>query len=391
MKTLNFEHILIFVAISIFPLYFFDSGSLQVSHYFLILFSVFVFFNRGFFIANKIYFLLLFTFLGYMAFRQFIFLIEFNKLNLMPIVFFIFNLCIFFTLGSYISRNYDYLIDFLKYPIYISIFLVFVGFYFTGLSLVNIEPNFNEITQLNGGNMTYSGERYRAVGTFNNPNQLGLFSVCIGGLVTYLFLTERINNTEFYLLCSFVVLMVAASLSKAAMISILGYGLIFFQKKYIKHLGVILLIIFSFFMILLNYVDLEDIKIFNRILSIGQNNDDSLISRGYGPLFEPDLRLIYGWGEGFSSLTIGNEVHSTLGNILISYGLIGIILFGLFIFYVFLRVKNMSNLLFSLALILPSMLYGITHNGIRFTIFWVLFSILAFAPNMDTKSKNHVL
>ena len=115
MKTLNFEHILIFVAISIFPLYFFDSGSLQVSHYFLILFSVFVFFNRGFFIANKIYFLLLFTFLGYMAFRQFIFLIEFNKLNLMPIVFFIFNLCIFFTLGSYISRNYDYLIDFLKY------------------------------------------------------------------------------------------------------------------------------------------------------------------------------------------------------------------------------------------------------------------------------------
>lgn len=391
MKIINLENIFIFVAISIFPLYFFGSGSLQITHYFLILFAVFVFLNANFFIVNKVYFFLLLSFLGFMALRQLIFLVEFNELNLDPILFFIFNICIFFALGSYINRNYDGFINFLKYPVYLSIFFVLAGFYFTGLSFVNIEPNFNEITQLNGGNMTYSGERYRAIGTFNNPNQLGFFSVCVGGLVTYLFITERLNNIEFYLLASIILLLVVASLSKAAIIAILGYGLIFFQKRYFKHLWILLILLSLFLIILISYINLEDLKVFNRILSIGQNNDDSFIARGYGPLFQGDVRILYGWGEGFSALNIGHEVHSTFGNILVSYGLIGFFLFSTFIIYIVLRVKTMSNWLFAMALILPSLLYGITHNGIRFTIFWVFLSLLAFTPNMDIKNKNHVL
>jgi hypothetical protein len=122
------------------------------------------------------------------------------------------------------------------------------------------------------------------------------------------------------------------------------------------------------------------------LLEIGSDSDDNLVGRGYGPLFNPDLRLLYGWGNGYSVLQINQEVHSTLGNLLISYGLTGLTLFLSLLAFVFLRLKMIFGLTVAAGLMLPTMLYGLTHNGLRFAIFWVFLSILSFMPDLNSKS-----
>lgn len=383
-STVGLEHSLIFLAICSFPLYFFGSGSLQIPHYFMLLFSAVVLLKPKFLIINKVYLILLFSLLAYMILRQTIFFIEYNFFNYLPIIFLTFNTIIFFSIGSYIKEHHEYFLSFLKYPVFLSILIVFIGFYFTGLSLTNNATSFEGISH-----MTTEGVRYRSIGTFNNPNQLGFFGVCVGGIISYLFVQQRITLMEFYLSFGMVLVMVAASLSKAAAVSVIFYMLIFANRNTYKYLLGLLLLVVIGLAILAQYINLDDLKIVGRVLSIGSAGDDSLVGRGYGPLLTPDLRLLVGWGQGYSELTFGSEVHSTFGSLLISYGLIGFLLFGFLVFYVFLRVKNMSSIIIAAALLMPSMLYGLTHNGIRFSIFWVFFALLAFMPN--NISKKHMM
>ena len=91
-------------------------------------------------------------------------------------------------MGSYIQANHSDFANLLKYAVYGSILIVFIGFYFTGLSLVNTAESFEGISHF-----TKDGTRHRAIGTFNNPNQLGYFSVCIAGIASYLFLINKIK------------------------------------------------------------------------------------------------------------------------------------------------------------------------------------------------------
>tara|TARA_B110000503_G_C7100189_1_gene393440 strand:- start:110 stop:1312 length:1203 start_codon:yes stop_codon:yes gene_type:complete len=380
----SFEHVLIFIVISCFPLYFLVSGSLQVAHYFIILFAALIFSKPEFLITNKVYMILLLGLLTYMILRQVIFFIEYNRLVYMPIAFLIFNIALFFSLGSYIHKHHEHFISHLKYPLFLSIIIVFIGFYFTGISLTNNATSFEGISHI-----STEGVRYRSIGTFNNPNQLGFFGVCVGGMITYLFALQRINIIEFSLSAGMIIVMVAASLSKAAMISVIFYGLVLCTKRTYKYLLAIIFLFFIGLIILAQFIELNDLKILNRLLSIGNASDDSLAGRGYGPLLDPDIRLLFGWGEGYSEMSINHEVHSTLGNLLISYGLIGFLLFGFLVLFIFLRVKNMFNVILALALFMPPMLYGLTHNGIRFSIFWVFLAVLAFMP--INISKKHMM
>ena len=378
---LQLQNFLIFTIVATFPLYFFDSGSMQVSHYFVLLFAATVFFHKDFIITNRSYFILLISLFSLMLCRQFIFLLEYNSINLLDPLFFLFNIILFFAMGSYLRANHSDFSNFLKYAVYASILMVFIGFYFTGLSLVNTADSFEGISHF-----TNEGVRYRSIGTFNNPNQLGYFSVCIAGIASYLFLINKIKFAEFLILIILILVMVAASLSKAAMVSVLFYGLIFVDKKFYKFLILVLGILSLLLIIFFQFYDIADVKFVNRLLTIGNTTDDNLIGRGYGPLLNPDLRLLYGWGGGYSELQINHEVHSTLGNLLISYGLTGLILFLSLLAIIFLRLKMIFGLMIAAALMLPTILYGLTHNGLRFSIFWVLLSVLSFMPDLNNKS-----
>ena len=89
------------------------------------------------------------------------------------------------------------------------------------------------------------------------------------------------------------------------------------------------------------------------------------------------LPTAFGAGEGgFERLTQiadkqTKEFHSTLGTILMSYGLVGLAFFGLLLLVIFGRAP-----LASIAYLGPVMLYSITHVGVRFSEFWIFLALV---------------
>lgn len=97
--------------------------------------------------------------------------------------------------------------------------------------------------------------------------------------------------------------------------------------------------------------------------------------RGYNRLIEHPEYWLFGAGEGgyLERFGVHMEFHSLLGNIQVSYGII-----GLFLFMNLLWASIKKNYFKNWSVLIPIMFYGITHNGIRSGLFWVLLSILMF-------------
>ena len=116
-------------------------------------------------------------------------------------------------------------------------------------------------------------------------------------------------------------------------------------------------------------------KVGERIFSIGGDFDDSLAGRGYDRLIYHPAHMFLGAGEGafwrFESFIVG-EVHSSFGTLLFAYGLPGLTLFAIFLARVYQRAGWTS-----FAITLPILFYGLTHQGLRFRLLWVLLAFLA--------------
>jgi hypothetical protein len=100
------------------------------------------------------------------------------------------------------------------------------------------------------------------------------------------------------------------------------------------------------------------------------NFQEELAYRGYARLWQNSEFLLFGAGEGayerFEALW-GKELHSTFGNVLMSYGFVGLALL-LWFFWKLVRTCGIEALI----AFLPPFLYGLTHNGIRQSEFWLL-------------------
>lgn len=227
----------------------------------------------------------------------------------------------------------------------------------------------------------------RVTGNFNNPNQLAYY-----GLITYTYL--RIFNTKyknksiyFVALCMSSYFMVI-SMSRATIITlviliILELVIYFFSIKSIslkkmRNLIIVIIGLFSVGIVISNY----EIKILNdiayRFESKAEKGDSNLYyGRGYGRIIEGSKDIIWGNGEGayyrYSILT-GLEVHSTLVSILVCYGIIG---FLIFIYYLYktIFIKNIF-IRKKLYLTIGIFIYWMSHNGIRNTLIFVLFTVI---------------
>lgn len=99
--------------------------------------------------------------------------------------------------------------------------------------------------------------------------------------------------------------------------------------------------------------------------------------RGYDRIFRYVGHIVVGAGEGEKErfLATGNkhtmEIHSTFGTLLFSYGLLGITLFFLFIWRLT-RTTNFDRYVY----LAPALAYGVTHNGLRFSFFWFMVGML---------------
>ncbi len=93
--------------------------------------------------------------------------------------------------------------------------------------------------------------------------------------------------------------------------------------------------------------------------------------RGYDRLWEHKEHLILGAGEGdFGRFNVGHEIHSSAATVLFSYGIVGAALFLAFVW----RLISGASLRATLILV-PTVAYTVAHQGLRFTMLWVLLSV----------------
>lgn len=236
-------------------------------------------------------------------------------------------------------------------------------------------------------------EVLRNLGSFNNPNQLAYWCILNIAILIILKRDEKFNWIDLVLICMCIFLQ-SLSLSKAGMIiTVLMLGLIFFLPNVPKYgrplmsVAAIMFIIVQLFepnSLVNKLQQVEQItKVVSRIENIGQEQDDSAEGRGYDRLLKFPHYIVFGAGEGayFRFGRGSQEIHSGFATLLFSYGITGFLFFGLFIYSVFKKLPKQYYLLLGMIF-----LFGIPHQNIRFTYFWV-FLALAHTHHMYFEQK----
>jgi len=360
-----FRNILLFISVSLVPIYIFKSGSIQPAHFLIFLFSVMVLIRYGFLGAFWINLLLVMSM--YFFFREVISFMHTSKQGaLIEALYFPFNAFITIALYAHILKSSNAL-DIIKSGVILSSIIATFGVILFGFSLV----------------ATTSSEFGRAIGTFNNPNQLGHFSVVISSITFLLLKTGNIGRNWAILILINVIFLALVSLSKAAMISVFVLLVIAIYPKQEAFKKTLLIVsTLTFFLLMSNELLIENFSNFyfySRLDGMLNEGDSSLVSRGYLAFLEGNwIEFIFGLGSEKVGLILGHETHSTIFSQMNNYGIIGLFLIvGL----LFLWVKSLYKIFgwnVMLGTCLPPMLYSITHNGSRFILFWLLIA-LSFA------------
>ena len=233
----------------------------------------------------------------------------------------------------------------------------------------------------------------RHTGTFNNPNQLAYWSLLMGAILIVLKRGAKINLFDLILFTALAYIQTEA-LSKAGMISF-GVLVLFvgFQPVTSKKLKAVFVLGLLTFLItevtapqqVKNWVVAADNigAAVHRLGKIGVDVDDNPMVRGYSRLIEYPQYLLTGAGEGAHwRFNARQELHSGLATIVFSYGILGFLLFGGFLTFVFMRLPLYYSLL-----LMPIILYGLTHQNFRNTGFWI-FLALCFSYHFFDKNLN---
>jgi hypothetical protein len=234
----------------------------------------------------------------------------------------------------------------------------------------------------------------RAVGTFNNPNQLSYWTLLSFCFLIVLKYPKPLSWFDFGIV--FVLLLLEMeSLSKAALISFLFiFMCLGFTKSVsplwrgliaICGLSLVTFLIFSAHTVsntVGTFGNLE--KTVTRLASIGSDKDDNLDARGYTRIVENPEFLLLGAGEGgyerFSVIPF--ELHSGVATLFFAYGISGSVIFGLFLLSILKRLPPIYWML-----VFALMFYGLTHQNIRFSYFWVFLGLLAAIGDLRHREK----
>jgi len=373
------KKIALILGILLTPLYIFSSGGIQPAHGILFLF-ILTQANQllRIFLIEKHASSVLFILTIWAFFREGFGAIAHNDIRaLLPAIYWLYNFLLFAAVVTFLrTRERERALE-LAVPG--AVLVAFFGILLLGYSL------------------TIDSEGFRSVGTFNNPNQLGYFSVCVASLMLLLWKSKNIKGRTATVYLAVAAFLSIVSLSKAAMVAVFFAGaLVLWPKKLnlrslttsVIGIGITLTAAYSLF----NAENPNDINFVRRLNQIGQDQDDSLEARGYFAFLDGNaLHLIFGLDSTEVQNIVGHEVHSTIFSVFNTYGLIGLALFLIFLGLWCLRLYKNFGFNAFLYIAAPPMLYGITHNGTRFTIFWILLSA-SFALSRNTaQPKPHSL
>jgi hypothetical protein len=233
----------------------------------------------------------------------------------------------------------------------------------------------------------YSYER--AVGTFNNPNQLGYFAVCLFSVASLLYLCGYFKPVMLIALVTASFIFAVLSLSKAAMISVflpfIAIGFVLARAKKMSLMGPVIAfaIVFAGYYLTMSGA-LDDIIFAQRLSALGEDSDDSFVGRGYAVIKEAGpIEILIGFGAEETSRIYGegkdvhkmHEIHSTIFSFFVTYGILGGTLFLLIMLLWGRTVFRGFGLLGLICVVGPPLAYGLAHNGSRFTLFWILVAL----------------
>jgi hypothetical protein len=351
------------------PIYIFDSGDIQPADIIMIFLflTLFLLINRKSNVNTrytrdaaelKSVMIILIIFSGWTAIVNGIWFFALAELTILkPVLFYFFNFFAVAVYYMYYLMFGERLFKVVKVSV-IATLMIQIVIYFTLVST--------------GG---------RATLAFNNPNQLGYFSLI--ALTFLLVLSDEKLNIAYIIAICIGTWLSMLSLSKAAMISTFFILIIYilFKKNSNKLMKYFLIAVMlaTIFFIAARMELLANIPVLNNAMTriTYLQNDDSLIyGRGYGRIFEMGINFIWGMGEGafyrFSYLN-DSELHGTIAGTFVNYGLIGLVLFMIVLWKGFLQHK--TKYLDKVLLVSGVFLYWVTHQGIRNSLFWILLAV----------------
>jgi len=347
------------------PFYIFPSGGIQISDlFFFISILIFITRKKSYIIfkelkySSNLIYLRIFIFWTLIV-NLTVFIFWFQTNTLLSSFYYLYDYTVMILALAFYRLSGNSFLKIVYYSFFISIVLVFLA------AILNLDYLF--------------ADKYffrRAV-TFNNPNQLGywaLMAVVVILIIRNVFILNKVKHYKiiFFLAIPLTLYLSIISLSKASTISIL----VLFILNSIKNLKITifisLLCVISF-----SYFEIAEVdfisRIDNRLSNIGKADDDNLEGRNYDRIWKYPEYLVFGAGEGTIEQRFerDNEIHSTFGTIIFSYGFIGTLTFFLFLFSLF-RDNKYSFLLF----LVPLILYSFTHMGLRSKTFWLIFTLI---------------
>ncbi|WP_043531846.1 O-antigen ligase family protein [Litchfieldella xinjiangensis] len=220
----------------------------------------------------------------------------------------------------------------------------------------------------------------RAVGTFNNPNQLAYFSLC--SLVILLTIHDFKLPARPLLLVA-IGAAVVSIFSASSLAAMSGMALLFVSwglanASKVKHALKFLLILPVLVAGLIVFDIQTDGKVRDNVMTRLDRAPSKLENmyeeRKYERIVEFYHLNILGAGEGSRERFYpydGGEIHSSFGNMLFSYGIPGL---SLFLAVIFLAVRRAP--LYGWVALSGPLLYAVSHNGFRTSIFWIMLVVL---------------
>ena len=205
-----------------------------------------------------------------------------NPRMMFPTVFYLYNVMVFITVLILVHRYGHLFMKVFFLAVVLSVSIQFVMFLAAG---------------------GYAGGRGTA--NFNNPNQLGYYGLL--ALVSVFYVQSKIYINKWFLIfsavASFTLLLV--SLSKAAIVSALVlfplhfiFQLMNARNRMFMIILTIIIAVMAIFIIGFDLVSITDIPLLEavnrRLLSIGQDSDDSLEGRGYDRIYDHPEYWIFG-------------------------------------------------------------------------------------------------
>jgi hypothetical protein len=227
-----------------------------------------------------------------------------------------------------------------------------------------------------------AGARGRSMLFFNNPNQLGFFALLSASILAYgrrRLGFSALKSAVGLMACGYLALL---SASKAAL---LGSLLLVAFAVFSNPRTVVLAAIVSLGLLFAGGPVTDALDRAQTRINAEQEYG-FLEQRGYDRITNHQEYWVFGAGEGgldrFADTNVigDHELHSAAGTLFFCYGI-----FGTLIFLRFLWRLVEGAALRSILMLLPALAYSLAHQGMRFTMLWVLLGVFVCLKHQARK------